>query len=784
MIEQVKSVIASAFGTTSDKAVPKNAASHVKALEHIGVMAVGRHSSKEDIEHWEDRLWSTQNKLIEYYAREWTQGLLYSAGYQSLMWLRDRKRWVTQKLVSWRVTSRYNITAKAVNVRVSRLTENKPSVTVQTATTDRSDIEKTEYKESLFWYLWDELGLHQKIVRARRWSTKCASGFLKVGWDPDGGCECPLTRKVPRFQEVTEPLMDPATQQPVLDFLQQPVMQTRNAYAGLEEVYVDAGGKELSPVERQGEDELGNPKKFRLPVPENAATYNEGQVFVDTKSPFNIRFDAFVEEIADSWYVQDAAIMPATKILSLWPKSAAELKDARPASDEERIVQWSGLQSAEALDGRLPFSTAATESSDGVDEIDREYLVRETWIFPKNAVIKALWGKKGAKLVTVGGKLLPVEDLPEWALKACPFIQFIDTPEEGNHYGKPPIRDVMPLQDDINRMRSHMAESIALRSRLLLWRAQSADMSIGLLAQLPGAMVTSKAKPEVLELGREAPGVDSFYQASIQAAFDVGNMNDASTGKLPSAGIAAKAIYALQYADERSITEASNLQDKALQMLARAIDAVTRHEYREARKIRIVGEDRSYLVEREIRPEHLDQDVDYRFTPGSMLSRQKESVKNELMALFEAGLIEAWQLKKLLPTGLPDAIRGSNDQHEAKTRRRLSKILNGDLEPVIPDPWDNPVIALSVLEEFMLTVQWETLGDEERSTIRAWWDALKAMQAAAQAPPVPAAPAAPGAVAQAAQNAPIGDLAQFQAQHGAEQLEETAEQAMQPAGVM
>lgn len=97
MIEQVKSVIASAFGTTSDKAVPKNAASHVKALEHICVMAVGRHSSKEDIEHWEDRLWSTQNKLIEYYAREWTQGLLYSAGYQSLMWLRDRKRWVTQK---------------------------------------------------------------------------------------------------------------------------------------------------------------------------------------------------------------------------------------------------------------------------------------------------------------------------------------------------------------------------------------------------------------------------------------------------------------------------------------------------------------------------------------------------------------------------------------------------------------------------------------------------------------------------------------------------------------
>jgi hypothetical protein len=50
-------------------------------------------------------------------------------------------------------------------------------------------------------------------------------------------------------------------------------------------------------------------------------------------------------------------------------------------------------------------------------------------------------------------------------------------------------------------------------------------------------------------------------------------MNDASTGKLPSAGLAAKAIYALQYADEQSITEASALQDTALKQLAEALDA-------------------------------------------------------------------------------------------------------------------------------------------------------------------------------------------------------------------
>jgi hypothetical protein len=172
--------------------------------------------------------------------------------------------------------------------------------------------------------------------------------------------------------------------------------------------------------------------------------------------------------------------------------------------------------------------------------------------------------------------------------------------------------------------------------------------------------------------------MDEFYQSSLAAASDLGNMNDASTGKLPSAGFAAKAIYALQYADERSISKTSTLQDESLKKLAFAIDAVTRAEYKEARKVRISGEDRDFLVESEILPDQLDTDIDYYFTPGSMLSKQKEAVRNEMLALRDAGMIDNATCRKFIATAVPDVFRTSNDLHEAKARRNLNDILRKD----------------------------------------------------------------------------------------------------------
>lgn len=258
-------------------------------------------------------------------------------------------------------------------------------------------------------------------------------------------------------------------------------------------------------------------------------------------------------------------------------------------------------------------------------------------------------------------------------------------------------------------------------------------------------------------------------------------MNEASTGQLPSAGLAAKAIYALQYADERSITEVSNAQDDALQRLAAALDAVTRWEYQEARKVRVVGENRFYLAEAEIRPEHLQAKVDYRFVPGSMLERQKEAVKNEIMQWLEAGLIDPARAARLLPTAVPGGLRRSHDLHEAKARRQVQRIIEGRGSEVTPEPWDRPDVHVMVLEETMLAANFHHYSEEVQARIVQLWQAYRTeMQPPPQAAQGGGGPA-PGAQAQGGGQPPIGAAEQdFPTPEAVATLEQNAEDQMGP----
>jgi hypothetical protein len=770
------------FGRGTTAAASRAAAAK---LEQIGLQGIGYHSTDEELADWEDRLWHDQDDLVDERAKEWQQHLHYCANEQFIAYHKDRRQWIPRRTVPWRIRASYNVVQKAVNLRVARLTENKPTVSVQAATGSMADVEKAEYKESLFWYLWEELHLHLAIVRARRWATKCGAGFLKVGWDLDAGGEYPVTRKRPRYETVMVPQTDPATGQEIPGA---PPVPTQ-VYVGIEEVYLDARGNELGPVEAMEDDpETGTKRLVRAPVPEDADTYYDGQAFCDVRSPFNIRYDKYVDDPSDSWYIQDAEILPGSKILAMLPDIADKLAEARPASEDDKAIQWNGLRprSTAAETGSGLYTRAGDPGSTSHTPIDKEYLVRETWIFPKNAFLRKQWGKKGALLIAVGGVLVAKLRLPEWALKACPFIQFADIPEEGNHYAKSFLRDLIPVQDDINRSRSQMAERAAILSRLILGAPMNHGINFRVLTGFPGALLTYRSPqhmPTPISLGNADPSTREFYDASLVAAQDLGNMNDASTGRLPSAGIAAKAIYALQYAEERSISETSTLQDIALKRLAKALDWITRVEYKEARKVRITGADRSYLVEREILPEHLDSDVDYFFTPGSMVARQKEAVKNELLTLYGQGLIDQATVKKYLSSAVPEAFRQSYDLQEAKIKRTITKVLRKEVpegQPLQPDPWDDPRVGKSVLEELMLSAKWDLLGEPQKQQLMRLWEAFATQLQQAQAPPQPATPGqTPGAAA--GSGAPIGanPSDQFTGASGAQELEQQATAAME-----
>jgi hypothetical protein len=742
-------IVAPGKGTTRARATDA-----VKELERLGIHTVHFGSTDEDLTEFTDKLWDEQNDPVAERQKEWLQIEHYVANEQYLAYHRGRRDWIIRRSVPWRIRSTYNISGKCVELRVQRLTENKPALSVQAATVDRGDVDKAEYKQTLFWGLWEKLSLHARIVGTRTDATLNGCGILKVGWDADAGVESPSTRKRVKYVSVDLPATDPVTGDPMTSPTGQPITQPQQVYAGIEEYYVDAAGNDLGPVESKVEDEdnPGEMKTVRNPVPDKCEMYCEGEVFVDERRAANIRWDRYVDDIDESWYVQDSEVMPGFKIVQLFgddQKIFEVLRDASPATEDDKLTYRSALMSREAAatDGSSDRSYKPRGSEEKFGRLDDEYVVRETWIYPQSPLLKKLWGSDGCKIVTIGGQLASKSALPAWAKKKRNFVRFIDLPEKGNHYGKPMMRDVLPLQDDINRSRSQMSERGAIESRLILGAPQGHQMNLRLLGGMPGVLMTYRSAqhaPQPINLTSQGEGAGQFYQDSLAAASDLGNMNDASTGKLPSAGLAAKAIYALQYADERSISKTSTLQDESLKKLAFAIDAVTRAEYKEARKVRLSGEDREFLVESEILPDQLDTDIDYFFTPGSMLSKQKEAVRNEMISLRDSGLIDNATARKFIATAVPDVFRTSNDLHEAKARRNLQDILRRGEQPEA-DPWDDPTVHLGIYTEYMLTRKWKVTGAEEKQKITQLWQAFSLMKqnadaaaAAASAPPPPA----------------------------------------------
>ena len=762
-----------------------------RLYESLGLKAIGYDSRDEDLAEFTERLSESVEAILVDRHREWQQHIYYCGGLQYITYHRDRRTFLMRRTLPWRIRCQYNIMGKAKNLRVSRLTENKPSVSVQARSTDRDDREKAEYKESLFWYLWDRLFLHAKIGRARRWAFKCGTGILKTGWDAEAGEYYPATIKQPKYQEVVEtvePTEEEISAAAEIGEAPEPRQAVRQVPVGVEEFYVNAKQEVTGPVFEDVEAADGTVTRQKVDPPEGTAFLYQGEAFCEVIPTFECRWDPYVEDISESWYVQHERVQPLSKIAATYPDAVEKLKQAKQADSDGRAVRWNGLMQRGLMveEGGTSYDKSTGASGDEMGYIDREYKVVETWIYPKDENLRRLWGERGAVVTTVGGVLVEKKPLPLWATRVCNFVLLPEESEEGNHYGKPPARDIVPLQDDINRTLSTAAEDFQLRSRLLMGAPQNHGLNVRILGGLPGMLLTYRSAehaPQPIQFGRGAEGWGNLLNAFLSAANDLGNMNDASTGKLPSAGLAAKTVYALQYADERSITEASNLQDLALKRLAESLDAITRAEYTEARKIRIVGPDRSFMVEQELRPEDLAVDVDYTFTPGSMMSRQKDAVKNEMLQLKDAGLLPPATVLKHLASAVPDVFRLEYDLQYAHARRMLSAITKdqtGQPQAPPPQPWEDAGVHAQVLQEYMLTTAYEEdCTDVQKQLIAQLWQTYTLM-AQGVMPQTPGAPNGAPPAAPPPGGPPIGASTEgMQPAEGAPQMDQAATQAME-----
>lgn len=723
----------------------------------LGLMDVNYASDNETLEQYYNALVTADQWIRWDYEREWMLHLLYERGQQDISYDTGSRTYISRPRLAWQIRSTYNLLSEIQNLHVSRLTENKPTVTLQSRTADRRDVEKAELKEQVFWYLWERLSIQRRIVDARRWAFACGSAFFKCTWNPDAGQYHAATMKRPKVATIQVPQVDPATGQYVMGPDGVAVMQQVEVEAGDEEYYVDKDGNDLGPVVSTVTDPDGTVREVKNPVPKDCEWLAEGEAEVEVRSSFNIFYDRSADHLRDSPWVLDKRLVTAPQLAQMG-FDPEKLEKANQAVVTNWALATTGFQPRYGYGPQGVGAWTQPRGSarpDDVMSFNTYYELAELWQFPTTPMQRKQWGEQGCILTFVGETLVNKRPLPEWALRARPFVQLLAKREEGNHYGRPNARDLIPLQDDINRSRSMLAQRALLNSRSLLWAPQNNGLNLRAFSGFPATLVTTKSaeqKPETLNLISSDGGITSeFYASSLSAMRDLGHANDASTGKQPSAGTPAKAIYALQWADERSIVEESGNQDLALKELAEALDAITRSEYASGRMIRLVGTDRAFMTEFELTEEDLAIDVDYTFLPGSMVARQKEAIKNELLQLKEAGLMDNATVMKAFPTAVPDAFRLSYNLQDAHARRLLDQMLKGEtVMAVVPKPWEAPDIHAGVLQEFLLTRQADLIEPQRLAAITQTWQAYD--QLAKQA----ANPVAQGAAAQGGNPLPAG----------------------------
>lgn len=92
-----------------------------------------------------------------------------------------------EKQFFWQEREVFNHIAPIVEVRLSKLSKVKPTVSVVPASNDEGDIATAKLSKKILSSISNKLKLSEKISEAMKWSEICGTSFYKVTWDSEAG---------------------------------------------------------------------------------------------------------------------------------------------------------------------------------------------------------------------------------------------------------------------------------------------------------------------------------------------------------------------------------------------------------------------------------------------------------------------------------------------------------------------------------------------------------------------------------------------------------------------
>ena len=333
--------------------------------------------------------------------------------------------------------------------------------------------------------------------------------------------------------------------------------------------------------------------------------YPDGQVAkgdfaISVPSPFHIKVpNLLAEDIEDQPYVFNVFAMPLEQV-------RARYKDLLPDKYKPTLISSSEIMDETRLNVRASSKDAKPDSC----------LVIEAWIKPGQTSLLP----KGGMVTLVDKIIVGLSDngIP-YKHGQFPFIK-IDNVQSGSFYGTSAIDDIIPLQRELNRIRSIMMEA---RNKMgnpgLMYRqgtldAQRFTNAIGQLVEVKGGgdypvpLPTPQLPPIILE----------EHNQILTDIEDISGQHQVTKGATPTGVTAATAIELLQEQDNTYLSTTSDSVEFAVQKVASQLLQLFIQYADSERMIKVVGKDKSVSV-RYLQGADIRTATDVRIERGSSL---------------------------------------------------------------------------------------------------------------------------------------------------------------------
>lgn len=408
---------------------------------------------------------------------------------------------------------------------------------------------------------------------------------------------------------------------------------------------------------------------------------NPGKVCLETVDPFHLYVPDLAEEDMEG---QPFAIHAIAKSCE-WVETTYGVK-------VQADVKSSGTPLEQKFFGALGVSKQPTEDL---------AFIKEAWIKPCKD------HPEGAFLTWSSETLLSY--VPMWPVpyKDFPFSK-IDHIPTGRFYGESVIKDLIPLQKELNRTRSQLIEAKNRMSKPQLI-APKGSVDPNRITSEPGLIITYTpgfAPPTPLPLSQIPQYVIDEVARCQQDMDDIAGQYEVSKGRTPPGVEAASAIAYLQEENDTRLFHTVASIEEAVEKVGRHILTLADTYWDEQRLVRVTGKDRLFEATMFSKAD-IRGNTDFKIEAGSSAPRSRAAKQAFLTELGKLGWLPPDKILKYLD--MADANKLYDElQTSVRQAQRENLVMSQGMQLPIND-FDDDEVHNQEHAQYMRSQEYEVL---------------------------------------------------------------------------